>query len=139
MIVDASIVIDLITDSGARAEAADQALSRIAESEPLVAPGHFAVELMSGLNAVGGRPRHRFTAEQVQEAITQAGSLGIEVEAIPWTDISRAWELSGSLRFADALYVAAAERHETTLLTCDGRIARSGAPFTCQVLTVQTT
>jgi predicted nucleic acid-binding protein len=138
VIVDASVVLDLITDSGVRAEAADQALSRIAQSEPLVAPGHFAVELMSGLKAIGGRPRHRFTVEQVQDAISHAGSLGIHVEAIPWVDISRAWELAGSLRFADALYVAAAERHETTLLTCDARIARSGAPFTCQVLTVQT-
>ncbi len=76
-------------------------------AEPLIAPGHFAVEVMSGL-----------------------------IEATPWDDVHRAWVLSeGSLRYADAVYVAAAERHATALLTADARIERSGAPLTCTIVT----
>lgn len=35
-----------------------------------------------------------------------------------------------------ALYVAAAGRHATALLTTDTRIERSGAPITCEIITV---
>ena len=138
MIVDASVVIDVVADEKDRGATAREALSRIPGFEPLIAPAHFAIELMSGLRAFARRPGRRFSLDDVPRALLHAGSLGIDVEPTPWIDVSRAWELSGSLRFADALYVAAAERHETTLLTCDGRIARSGAQFTCEVLTLQT-
>lgn len=54
--------------------------------------------------------------------------LGITIEATPWVDVHRVWALSqGSMRYADAFYVAAAERRSTTLITTDARIARSGA------------
>jgi predicted nucleic acid-binding protein len=67
----------------------------------------------------------------------RAGSLEILIEATPWVDVHRAWTLaSGSLRYADALYVAAAERHATALLTADARIERSGAPTTHKIITV---
>lgn len=47
----------------------------------------------------------------------------------------RAWELAqGSLRFADAICVAAAERHHTALLTADTRIERSGAPIRGEII-----
>lgn len=54
----------------------------------------------------------------------------------------RGWELSeqslryGDLRHGDAVYVAAAERHHTALLTADGRIDRSGTLARCQLITV---
>jgi len=41
-----------------------------------------------------------------------------------------------SLRYADAIYFAAAERHHTALLTADARIERSGAPIMCGIITV---
>jgi predicted nucleic acid-binding protein len=44
--------------------------------------------------------------------------------------------VQGSLRYADAIYVAAAERHGTALLTADSQIERSGAPIKCEVITV---
>jgi len=51
--------------------------------------------------------------------------------------VHRAWALAQApLRYADAIYVAAAERHQTALLTADARIERSGAPFTCEIITV---
>jgi predicted nucleic acid-binding protein len=50
--------------------------------------------------------------------------------------VHRAWTLVASLRYADALYVAAAERHGIGLLTADARIARSGAPINCGIIIV---
>jgi predicted nucleic acid-binding protein len=138
VIVDASVIVDALTDELERGAAARESLSRISDSEALIAPAHFAIELMSGLRAVAKRPGRLFSLDDVPRALAHAGSLGIDVEPTPWGDISRAWELSGSLRFTDALYVASAERHDTAFLTCDMRIARSGAPFTCPVLTVPT-
>ena len=67
-----------------------------------------------------------------------AEDLGIVIEATAWTDVHRAWELAqGSLRYADAIYVAAAERHGTALLTADGQIERSGALVRCDIITVR--
>lgn len=53
MIVDASVIIDAVTDSGARGEAARAALAAQPAAEPLVAPGHFAFES----SPVSGRQR----------------------------------------------------------------------------------
>ena len=55
-----------------------------------------------------------------------AEALEIVIEATPWPDVQRAWALAqGSVRYADAINVAAAERHGTALLTADGQIKRS--------------
>lgn len=137
MIVDASVVIDVVTDPGPRGVAARAALASIPATEPLLAPGHLAVEVMSGLGAAANRPSHPFEPGDVAEALADAEALEIDIEATPWADVRRAWDLArGSLRYADALYVAAAERHRTGLLTADGRLGRSGAQMACQVLTV---
>ncbi|MGL5929325.1 MAG: type II toxin-antitoxin system VapC family toxin [Dermatophilaceae bacterium] len=137
MIVDASVVIDAVCDPGARGEAAREALAAQPPSEPLIAPGLLAVEVMSGLRAAANRPGHPFVAAEIPLALQEAEEYGIRVEATPWSDVHRAWELSrSSLRYADGVYVAAAERHGTTLLTADARLERSGAPLRCTVVTV---
>jgi predicted nucleic acid-binding protein len=137
VIIDASLVIDAVADSGPRGAAARDRLAAQAASEPLVAPGHFAFEVMSGLRAAANRPDHPLQEAEIAEALTDAASFEIEIEATPWADVLRAWALAkASLRYADAIYVAAAERHQTALLTADARIERSGAPFTCEIITV---
>ena len=137
MIVDASVVIDAVADPGARGIAAREALAGQSPAEPLLAPGHLAIEVLSGLAAAAGRPGHPLTSDELPQALGDAGALGVRLEATPWPDVHRAWELAqGSLRYADALYVAAAERHSTVLLTADGRIERSGARTACRVITV---
>ena len=66
-----------------------------------------------------------------------ADALQIVIEATPWTDAHRAGTLAdGSLHYADAIYVAADERHGTILLTADARIERSGAQISCEIITV---
>lgn len=137
MIVDASVVIDAVADAGPRGVAARRALADHPASEALVAPGHFAFEVMSGLRAAANRPRHPFRPEDIEPALADAEALEITIEATPWVDVRRAWVLSrASLRYADAVYVAGAERHRMALLTSDARIARSGAAIRCQITIV---
>ena len=137
MIVDASLVIDAVADSGPRGIAARDALAAQPPAEPLTAPGHFAFEVMSGLQAAANRPHHPLHAADLPQALRDAESLEILIEDTPWVDVHRAWILArGSLRYADAVYVAAAERRGTPLLTADARIGRSGAPVKCQIITV---
>lgn len=140
MIVDASLVIDAVADPGPRGTAAREALASQPAVEPLLAPGHFAFEVMSGLRAAANRPEHPLREEDLPQALRDAESLEIEIEATLWPDVHRAWALAqASLRYADAIYVAAAERHRGGLLTTDSRIERSRAPITCQIITVTPT
>lgn len=137
MIVDASVVIDGVADPGPRGVAARSALAAQPAAEPLAAPGHFAFEVMSGLRAAANRPIHPLQAADLPQALRNAESFEITIEATPWSDVHRAWILAqGSLRYADAIYVAAAERYGTALLTADARIERSAAPVRCTIITV---
>ena len=112
MIVDASAVIDAVTDSGARGQAARQALADHPASEPLLAPGHLAVEILSGLVAAAHRPSHPLQPDQIDQALLDAAAFEITIEGTPWDDVRRAWTLAqASLRYPDAVYVASAERH----------------------------
>lgn len=73
----------------------------------------------------------------IDQALLDSESFEITIEGTPWVDVHRAWILAqASLRYADAIYVAAAERHGLALLTSDARIERSGAPIRCQIVTV---
>lgn len=138
MIVDASVVIDAVADAGPCGAAARRALADHPASEKLLAPGHFAFEVMSGLRAAANRPCHPFQAVDIEQALVDAESFEIVIDATPWADVHRAWALAqASLRYADAVYVACAERHDVALLTSDGRIERSNAPFRCDVITVR--
>lgn len=137
MIVDASLVIDAVADPGPRGAAARDALGDQPAAEPLIAPGHFAFEIMSGLRAAANRPDHPLQDADLAHALADAESFGIEIEGTPWGDVHRSWVLAqASLRYADAIYVATAERHQTAVLTTDARIERSGAPIMCQILTI---
>jgi predicted nucleic acid-binding protein len=137
VIVDASVLIDAVADPGPRGVAARRALAAVPAAEPLLAPGHLAFEVMSGLVAAANRPHHPLQSADVTQALRDAEALEVRIEATPWVDIHRAWALAGgSLRYADAVYVAAAERHATALLTADARIERSGASMKCEVVTV---
>ncbi|MBA3574305.1 MAG: PIN domain-containing protein [Actinomycetota bacterium] len=137
MIVDASLIIDAVAAPGPPGIAARDALAAQPAAEPLTAPGHFTFEVMSGLQAAANRPHHPLQAADLPQALRDAESLEILIEGTPWVDVHRAWTLArGSLRYADAVYVAAAERRGTALLTADARIERSGAPLRCEIITV---
>ncbi|MGH3491721.1 MAG: type II toxin-antitoxin system VapC family toxin [Sciscionella sp.] len=134
------MVIDAVADSGQRGGAVRSALANQPAAERLVAPGHFAFEILSGLRAAANRPGHPLAQADVAQALADAEAFEIGIEATPWSDVRRAWTLAeGSLRFADAIYVAAAERQHTGLLTADARIERSGAAITCPITTLSPT
>lgn len=137
MIVDASLIIDVVADPGRRGTLARAALSEHPATESLIAPGHFAFEIMSGLRAAANRPNHPLRHEDLERALHDAESLEVTIEGTPWSDVHRAAALAeGSLRYADAVYVAAAERHGMTFLTADARIGRSGVQISCDIITV---
>jgi predicted nucleic acid-binding protein len=137
VIVDASLVIDAVADAGPRGDAARRALADHPAAERLLAPGHFAFEVMSGLWAAAQRPEHPFEDDDIERALADAEAYDITIEGTPWSDVHRAWRLAkASLRYADAVYVAAAERHGMALLTSDARIERSGARLRCEIRTV---
>ncbi|MFN2494431.1 MAG: PIN domain-containing protein [Pseudonocardiaceae bacterium] len=137
MIIDTSLVIDAVADPGSRGTAARDALAVQPAAEPLTAPAHFAFEIMSGLRAAANRPNHPLQTTELAQALQDAEAFEVLIEATPWADVHRAWELArGSLRYADAIYIAAAERHGTALLTADARIERSGAPIKCEIISV---
>jgi hypothetical protein len=50
VIIDASLIIDAVADSGPRGIAAREVLAAQPAAEPLIAPGHFAFEV------TGSRP-----------------------------------------------------------------------------------
>ncbi len=92
---------------------------------------------MAGLRAAANRPGHPLRDADLDQALRDAESFEIEIEGTPWGDVHRAWSLAqASLRYADAIYVAAAERHHTALMTADARIERSGAPIACEIITI---
>jgi predicted nucleic acid-binding protein len=137
VIVDAALIIDAVADPGPRGLAARQALADQPPAEALMAPGHFAFEIISGLWAAAQRPGHPLQPAEVAQALRDAEAFEITIEAIPWADVHRAWALAQeSLRYADAIYVAAAERHQSGLLTTDTRIIWSGLQVGCQIIAV---
>ena len=137
MIIDASVVIDAVADPGDRGAVARAAIGNHPPMEPLVAPGILAFEMMSGLHAAARRPGHPLDEGEVSDALADAAAYEIRLERIPWDDVLRAWELSqGSLRCADAIFVAAADRLHMTLLTSEARIERSGAMVGCTIMTL---
>ncbi len=73
VIVDASLVIDAVADSGPRGAAARQQLAAHPATEPLIAPGHFAFEVMSGLRAAAGRPDHPLQDTEIADALAERG------------------------------------------------------------------
>lgn len=137
MIVDASVVVDAVADPGSRGTAARRALADIPTQERLSAPGHLAIEILSALRAAARRPAHPLHEHDVVPALRDAAALEVSIEGTSWDEVIRAWSLSGALRHADAVNVAAAESRRTGLLTSDGRIAASGAPMRCQIVTVR--
>ncbi|MGH3978570.1 MAG: hypothetical protein ACRDRZ_06160 [Pseudonocardiaceae bacterium] len=94
MIVDASLIIDAVTDPGSWGIAARDALAAQPAAEPLTAPGHFAFEVMSGLRAAATRPDHPLQSVELAQSLRDAESFEILIEATPWVDVYRAWTLA---------------------------------------------
>ena len=128
MIVDASVIVDALVVKGVDG---DRARSALAADDDLYGPGHLPLEITSALARLVRADI--LTADQMRTALTDAAAFGITVVETTVNDTLRVLDLP-SLRIADALYVALAERLRQPLLTTDARMARSGTTTSCRII-----
>lgn len=119
-VVDASVWLDVV---------AGHLPPSVLPAAPLTAPGHFDVEVLSGLRGLrrGGHLDETSAAAQV-EVLRRAPLLRVPVAEL----LADAWDLSSAVSAYDALYVALARRESLTLHTADARLFR-GARDLCTV------
>jgi predicted nucleic acid-binding protein len=127
VIVDASVIVDALVVKGD----GDRARSALATDDDLYGPGHLPLEITSALARLVRAGT--LTTDQMRTALADTAAFGITIVETTLDDTLRVLELP-SLRIADALYVALAERLNQPLLTTDTRMARSGAATSCQII-----
>ncbi len=117
-VVDASVLVALLLDRGARGEAIAARL----RSTQLHAPDHVAIEVMRAL-------RHLRIAGNISDSEATLGLSGFWAMHIQVWKLEllgeRTWQLGHNLSTYDAAYVALAERLDAPLLTVDARLARA--------------
>ena len=138
VIIDASLVIDAVADPGPRGIAARDALA--AERGRRTADRAGTLRVRGHVRTPGRReppatiPCGMPTWSRLCGTRSLSGSRS--KPPLGRTYIAPGCSRRRSLRYADAIYVAAAERQHTALLSADARIERSGAPVTCEIITV---
>jgi predicted nucleic acid-binding protein len=121
MVIDASLVVAALVDSGPDGVWAESVL----ESESLAAPHLMPAEVANILR------RSVIANALSDEAATLAhlALLKLRVELFAYEPFgARIWELRGNLTPYDAWYVALAESLNLPLATLDGRLARAPGP-----------
>lgn len=127
VVLDASLVVAALVDSGPAGTWAEQLLSA----------GHLAAPHLMPAEAAN-----------ILRRLTQAGQISADVASLAHTDLldlpvelvgyepvaTRAWALRSNLTVYDGCYVALAELLEAPLATLDGRLARASGPR-CTFLT----
>ncbi|WP_326805127.1 type II toxin-antitoxin system VapC family toxin [Streptomyces sp. NBC_01788] len=126
IVTDCSALVFFLTDAGPTGH---QVRERVAKEDRLAAPHLIDYEIMSALLGLargrrGGEPK--LTERQLSKALATYRDLAIDRHEtlILW---ERVKGLSSNLSAYGAQYVALAETLGVPLLTCDARIARSGA------------
>ena len=117
LVIDASVVVEVLR----RSHRGDAVAARM-QGATLAAPVHLDAEVLSAL----GRLVRAGDAEaaRVTQALRRLARL--PVERLPIAPlVQRAWELRKNIALRDGLYIACAETLNATLLTLDGRLARS--------------
>ncbi len=126
LVIDASVVVAGLTDSGTDGLWAEELLA----GESLAAPQLMAVEAASILRraALAGD----ISADAA--SLAHADLVDLRVEVFPYQlCAARVWELRGNVTCYDGWYVAVAELLSAPLATLDGRLANSPGPR-CQFL-----
>ena len=128
LVVDASVVVAALVDSGPDGAWADALLAGGA----LAAPHLLPVEVASAL-------RRAVLAGELSGEIASlayADLLDLRVELFPYEPTAeRAWELRDTVTAYDAWYVALAESLEASLATLDARLTRAPGPR-CEFTTI---
>jgi predicted nucleic acid-binding protein len=126
LVIDASMVVAGLTDSGADGQWAESLLA----ADVLAAPHLMPVEVASILR------RAALAGDISADAASLAHSdlLDLRVELFPYQPCAvRVWELRENVTCYDGWYIATAELLDAPLATLDGRLANSTGPR-CQFL-----
>lgn len=126
IVVDASVLVNALTDDGLVGETSRAELSRDVH---WAAPEHVVVETFSAI-----RGQHLGGKITSQRAIDALDALSVSAVDLLSTQplLPRMWELRGNASGYDAAYIAAAESHDCSLVTADVRLARIGG-LRCEV------
>jgi predicted nucleic acid-binding protein len=121
LVVDASLVVAALVDSGPIGRWAESVLT----SQPLAAPHLLPVEVANIL-------RRAVLAGDLSDdlaALAHADLLALRVDLFPYDAVApRVWELRANLTAYDACYVALAESLNVALATLDKKLARAPGP-----------
>jgi predicted nucleic acid-binding protein len=126
LVVDASMVVAALVDSGTDGRRAEALLT----SDSLAAPHLLVAEASNILrrSALAG------TISPEQASLAHADLLDLRVELFPYAPFaSRIWELRENVTCYDAWYVAVAEALSAPLATLDTRLAKAPGPH-CRFL-----
>lgn len=117
LVVDASVVVEVLR----RSELGD-AVATTMRGAMLAAPAHLDAEVLSAW----GRLVRAGNAKPAMVGRALDRLVRLPVERYPIAPlVQRAWALRENIALRDGLYVACAETLAGTLLTLDGRLARS--------------
>ncbi|MBW3565314.1 MAG: type II toxin-antitoxin system VapC family toxin [Acidobacteria bacterium] len=125
-IVDASVLVAAVSDSGPTGEWAEDVVAG-----PLIAPDLALVEATNILR------RFEMTGllESLEASEAARDLLDLDIEVVPFLPFAnRIWDLRRSLTAYDAWYVAIAEEMDLPLATLDGKLAAANGP-TCRFVT----
>ena len=118
-VVDASVVVELLR----RSPRGDAVAARMRGAR-LAAPAHLDAEVLSAL----GRLVRAGDAEAAEVSRALERLVRLPVQRLPIAPlVQRAWELRENVALRDGLYLACGESLDATLLTLDGRLARSAS------------
>lgn len=118
VVVDASVLIELLTQESRRAELSLRRLTGV----QLHVPEHLPAEVMNVVRRM--RNAGLVHPRLADDAMTGFWDMALTRWPLEWTS-GRAWQLGASLSSYDAAYVALAELLEAPLVTLDARIARA--------------
>lgn len=124
LVVDASLLVAALTDTGKQGRWAEGALS----AGLLAAPHLVLVEVANVLRRL--ELSRQWTSDQTTAAYEDL--LQLDIELFPFLPVAgRVWELRQNLTAYDAWYVALAESLDVPLATLDRRLTRASGP-TCK-------
>ena len=126
VVVDASVVVSALVDSGPNAAWAEAALTNGALAGPALVPAE-ASNILRRLERAG-------IISQLEATSAHQDLLQADIELFPFTPFAeRAWALRHNPTSYDAWYVALAEALDCPLVTLDRRLSRASGP-TCRIV-----
>lgn len=121
LVVDASVIVAALVDSGPDGEWAARAL----RGQALAAPHHMPIEAANVLR----RAALATDLSADSASLAHADLLELRVELFPYGPLAeRCWQLRDNITTHDAAYIALAEQLHAPLATLDTRLVRSIGP-----------